>query len=139
MSCGGGDERLRRLNLSDFIDENDILELTSFEKNPLSISNQSGRQPFFLHSTNNPLTPQIFKGPLNKKTYKEFNTQLVLSLYKHLFFLTNIVPIKLSLQKHCSKSDQKDKLQKMYIHSDDVINLDNYQYRLDTPFFVDFF
>jgi hypothetical protein len=138
MSCGGHDT-IPRLNLSDFIDNNDILELTSFKKKPLSISNQSGSQPFFLHSTNNSSTPQIFKGPLNKETYKAFNTQLVLSLYRHLFFLANIVPIELSIEKYCNNSDLKDKSRKIYIHQDDATSLNKYQYSINTAFFVDFF
>lgn len=109
MSCDA--TRIPHIDLLKFICPEDILPLTSFQQNPLITFNDLA---FFLQSK----TSQILKEDLTTSNYKNFNTALIDTLYYHLKFMAQVIPVELSIEKYHNDIDLKNTLRQLYINTE---------------------
>jgi hypothetical protein len=109
MSCDT--IRIPHIDLSKFIYSEDILPLTSFPKNPLITFSD---QVFFLQSK----TSQILQEDLTTFNYKKFNKKLIDTLYHHLKFMAQVIPVELSIEQQNNDIDLKNKLRQVYINKE---------------------
>lgn len=53
---------------------------------------------------------------MTKSNYKKFNRELINTLYYHLKFIAQVIPIELSIEQFCDDINLKNKLRQKYIN-----------------------